>query len=400
MQRFHLHVVQGREAPRTLDLLAESAALASSAAVRQGYSVLSVQAVRSDSFTLPRLRFGTRQRPFDVPVFAEQLRDLLAAGLSVIEAALTLRSAKEGDDAGTLDGLIHSMRNGEPLSQALADQGCFPALLVALVRASEQTSDLPQALSRYLEHHARVSELRHRLSAIAIYPAVLVVVSTLVLAFLLLYVMPKFARVFEGMTGDLPWSARAMIWWSQWLQGYGPWVLGLLAAAAIAVLSFVLSGSLLERLQSLALSIPGVRPQLRILVLARWYRATGMLVEGGFPLPEALGLANELLPKSFLDRGTAVQSALRDGLSPATAYAAQGMATPIAAQLILAGERTGGMGAVLTRTAQFHEAETTRWLERSMRTLEPVVMALMGLGIGIVVVLMYMPIFELASSIQ
>ena len=400
MQRFHLHVVQGRETPRTLELLAESPAQASAAAVRQGYSVLAVRTVQSNSFALPKFRVLASARPFGVSVFAEQLRDLLAAGLSVIEAVTTLRSAKAGDDAQTLDGLIRSLRNGEPLSQALAAQGCFPALLIALVRASEQTSDLPQALARYLEHHARVSELRHRLSAIAIYPVVLVVVSTLVLGFLLLYVMPRFARVFEGMSGDLPWSARAMMWWAQWLHGHGPWVFGLLALAAIAVLGLVFGGLLRERLQSLALSVPGVRSHLRVLVLARWYRATGMLVEGGFPLPEALALANELLPRAFVEKGEAVQSALRNGLSPAKAYESQGMATPIAAQLILAGEQTGGLGGVLTRTAQFHEAETTRWLESSMRTLEPVVMALVGLGIGVVVVLMYMPIFELASAIQ
>jgi general secretion pathway protein F len=76
------------------------------------------------------------------------------------------------------------------------------------------------------------------------------------------------------------------------------------------------------------------------------------------------------------------------------------MATPIAEQLLIAGERTGDLGAVLTRVAQFHEAEVSRALERTMRALEPLVMVMIGLGVGVVVVLMYMPIFELASAIQ
>ena len=91
---------------------------------------------------------------------------------------------------------------------------------------------------------------------------------------------------------------------------------------------------------------------------------------------------------------------VREGRSPAEAHTRAGMATPVAEQLLLAGERTGDLGTVLSRIAQFHEAEVTRGLERTMRTLEPVVMVLIGLGVGIVVVLMYLPIFELASAIQ
>lgn len=86
---------------------------------------------------------------------------------------------------------------------------------VKLVQASELTSDLPQTLTRFLEHQQRVSEVRHRLSSTAIYPLLLIGVGGLVMGFVLLYVMPRFARVFEGMSGELPWSARAMVTWSE-----------------------------------------------------------------------------------------------------------------------------------------------------------------------------------------
>jgi general secretion pathway protein F len=125
-----------------------------------------------------------------------------------------------------------------------------------------------------------------------------------------------------------------------------------------------------------------------------------MLVEGGIPLPQALQLANGLLPEALRPGGAAVLQAVNQGLSPSAAHAKAGMATPIAEQLMLAGERTGDLGGVLTRVAQFHDAEVSRSLERGMRALEPVVMVLIGVGVGVVVVLMYMPIFELASAIQ
>jgi general secretion pathway protein F len=143
-----------------------------------------------------------------------------------------------------------------------------------------------------------------------------------------------------------------------------------------------------------------LRRRLRTYFLARWYRATGMLVEGGIPLASSLALTQGLLPLGLRAGGDQVAQAVREGLSPARAHARGGMATPVAEQLLLAGERSGDLGGVLSRIAQFHEAEVSRSLERSMRALEPVVMVLIGLGVGVVVVLMYLPIFELASAIQ
>ncbi len=95
-----------------------------------------------------------------------------------------------------------------------------------------------------------------------------------------------------------------------------------------------------------------------------------------------------------------MEAGIRDGLSPSDAHSRAGMATPVAEQLLRAGERTGDLGSVLTRIAQFHEAEVSRSLEQTMRALEPLVMVLIGVGVGAVVVLMYMPIFELASALQ
>jgi general secretion pathway protein F len=124
------------------------------------------------------------------------------------------------------------------------------------------------------------------------------------------------------------------------------------------------------------------------------------LIDGGIPLVEALALSRGLLPSPMLGNADAVRDAVRDGLSPSAAHARGLMLTPVAEQLMLAGERTGDLGAVLVRIAQFHEAEVSRSLERLMKVLEPAVMVFIGVGVGVVVVLMYLPIFELASAIQ
>ena len=396
--RVKLRVVQGSSAPRLVELQAPTLADAQAQAVAQGLVVLGVQG--SAGGVQRSVVSRTAGSRFDVPVFAEQLRDLLLAGLSVIEALDAQRRGAKGSAATVIDALERQLREGKTLSAALAADPVFPALLVALVKASELTSDLAQCLTRYLEHETRVAEIRHRLTSTAIYPLLLIGVGTLVLLFLLFSVMPRFARIFEGMTGDLPWSAQAMVAWSQGLRAYGIWWLAAGLLVALSAISVAASASLRGRLLGSLLDHPLVSERLKVYFLSRWYRATGMLVQGGIPLPQALSLANPLLPLGMRSGGLQVEEGVREGLSPSAAHARAGMVTPVAEQLMLAGERTGDLGTVLTRIAHYHEAEVSRTLERTMRALEPIVMVLIGVGVGIVVVLMYMPIFELASAIQ
>jgi len=396
--RVQLNVAQGKGLPRCIELEAASLAEARQQAVSQGYAVLSCRpaGLNWGALLAPR-RAG---KPIDVAVFIEQLRDLLVAGLSVIEALDALRRGAKGASTAVIECLERQLREGKTLSDALAADAAFPPLLVALVKASELTSDLPQTLSRFLEHEQRVAEVRHRLVSTAIYPLLLMSVGSLVLLFLLFYVMPRFARVFEGMTGDLPWSARAMVAWSHVLAQQGIWWgCGLLLIAVVGGVALSAPATRTRLLQRVLAWGP-LHERLTTYFLSRWYRATGMLVQGGIPLPQALGLSNGLLPLSLRAGGQAVLRAVNDGHAASAAHVRAGMATRIAEQLMLAGERTGDLGAVLMRVAHFHEAEVSRSLERTMRTLEPVVMVFIGLGVGLVVVLMYLPIFELAAAIQ
>lgn len=396
--RVQLNVAQGKGLPRRIELEAASLAEARQQAEHQGYAVLSCRSAGWSwgALTSPR-RSGN---PLDVAVFIEQLRDLLVAGLSVIESLDALRRGAKGASAQAIERLERQLREGKTLSDALATDAVFPPLLVALVRASELTSDLPQTLARFLEHEQRVTEVRHRLVSTAIYPLLLTGVGSLVLLFLLFYVMPRFARVFEGMADDLPWSARLMVAWSHALATQGGWWLGGLLVLVLIVVGVLSSPTARTRLVQRVLAWGPLHERLTTYFLSRWYRATGMLVQGGIPLPQALSLSNGLLPTSMRVAGQAVVQGVNDGLSPSTAHVRAGMATPIAEQLMLAGERTGDLGGVLMRIAHFHEADVSRSLERTMRALEPVVMVCIGLGVGLVVVLMYLPIFELAAAIQ
>lgn len=384
--------------PTRIELEALTLEEATGQAIRQGYTVLSCR--RAGLGLAGLLPASTRRTRFDTLVFVEQLHDLLVAGLSVVEALDALRRGATDKDRVVVERLERALRTGEALSGALAEQAVFPSLLIALVRASELTSDLSQALARFLEHERKAAEVRHRVASVSIYPALLMAVGSLVLLFLFFYVMPRFARVFDGMHGDLPWSARAMLAWASVLREHTAAVTLGFAALIVAVVALGASRNMRSRFSSQLLAWGPLHTRLRTYFLARWYRATGMLVSGGIPLADALRLSVTLLPLALHVSGQRVEASVRDGLSPSAAHASAGMATPVAEQLMRAGERTGDLGAVLTRIARFHESEVTRELERTMRAIEPIVMVAIGLAVGLVVVLMYLPIFELAAAIQ
>jgi general secretion pathway protein F len=400
--RFSLEVVQGRSAPRTLVLSASTIADAQQQARQSGFVVLSARSLEP---TWARWGTGhstsarTSISRSDLVIFLEQLQSLLQAGLSVIESLETLLKGGKTAWQGLLSALVTRLRQGHTLSAAMALEACFPELLVSMIRSAELTSNLPQALGRFLDHERRSSEVRHQIRSVALYPLILIGIGGLVMLFLLFYVMPRFARVFESMN-NLPWSAQAMVSWSHALKAHGlDFMLFASGAVALLIAGFS-STSLRARLVARVLNARLFASHLRVYFLARWYRTTGMLVEGGIPLPDAVHLSVQVLPMGLQADGVLVEQGMRDGLSPSEAYGKAGMATAVVEQLLRAGERSGDVGLMLSRAATFHENEVAKTLTNTMRVMEPLVMAVIGIGGGVIVVLMYLPIFELASAIQ
>ena len=138
----------------------------------------------------------------------------------------------------------------------------------------------------------------------------------------------------------------------------------------------------------------------RIYQLARFYRTLGMLLRGGTPIVPAMGMASGLLSVALQERLGGASVAIKEGQSISQAMEGHDLTTPVALRMLRVGERTGRMGEMMERIAAFHDDETARWVELFTRLFEPILMAAIGIVIGVIVVLMYLPIFELAGAIQ
>lgn len=347
------------------------------------------------------LRAGRGQR-FPLLLFTQELLALVSAGLSVIEALEALAD-KDGDATrrAVLSRLAAQLREGQRLSVAMQQQpAVFPPLFVGVVQAAENTSDLPRTLARYLDYESRAQAVRHKVVSAAIYPAILVVVGGAVCLFLLGYVVPRFAAVYQGNGRELPWASQLLMQWGALARAHAAPLLAALIAA-LAALAWQIRGSLARGgWIHLLRGLPGAAPKLRVLSLSRLYLTAGMLMAGGIPLHQALKLCASVVEPAAAAALDAVRRRIEAGEALSDALERHGLSTPVALRLLRVGEQSGQLGEMLVRTANFYDDEVSRWIERFSRAFEPVLMAAIGLVIGLIVILLYMPVFELAGSLQ
>jgi general secretion pathway protein F len=300
-----------------------------------------------------------------------------------------------------LQRLLAGLHEGQRFSSVLAAQpALFPPLYVGIVRAAEGTSDLPRALARYIDYQQRIDTVRAKIVSASIYPVILLLVGGAVSAFLIGYVVPKFAEVYHGAGRDLPWMSQLMLDWGQFAARHGTALaLGALALAALAVAAvrrLVQTGGIARLLARL----PGIGERARIYELSRLYLTLGMLSEGGITIVNAIETVQPMVSSSVRNGLAAARAAIESGQPLSNAFEANGLTTPISLRMLRVGERTGEMGPMLTQSAAFYDGEISRWIDRFTRTFEPLLMAAIGLVVGAIVVLLYMPIFDLAGDMS
>jgi general secretion pathway protein F len=349
-----------------------------------------------------RLKISRRRARLALVPFTNELVALLDAGLSLVEAIEGL-TEKERDPAvrGVLEGIRQRLYEGQSLSVALGEfPSSFPTLYVATVRASERSGSISQALHRFVTYQERIDLVKQQLINASIYPAVLLGVGTLVVLFLVGYVVPRFSGIYEEIGGDLPFASRMLMQWGRLLEAHGPLMLGGLVAVLAVIVQLSLQPSSRAALGRVIARIPTIRYQLQLYQLARLYRTVGMLLRGGLPLVTAFDMTAGLLAAGAQPRLAAATRAVREGRSLTESLTAHALTTPVAERMLRVGERSGNMGEMMERVAEFYDAEMSRWVDVATRLIEPVMMTVIGLLIGGIVVLMYFPIFELAGSIR
>ena len=360
---------------------------------QSGLHVLSIDETEERSQTRP-------SKNFPLLLFTQEFLALLEAGLNVVEALETLRRKENVPNVrDVLDRLIHGLREGKSFSDVLSPYPeIFPAIYMAGVRASEQSGLLQQTLTRYVVYRLHLDAVRKKIVSSAIYPAVLISAGALVTLFLLGYVVPKFSLILENTARNASLASRMLLDLGLLIAANRTLVWGILIGLTLLAAGGISRKDIRSRIAARLSELPVIRPFMYSMSLARFYRTVALLLDAGIPLVKALEMASSLLPSGATIELAEVRERVRSGKSLSAAMSGTSLLTPIAESLIKVGERSGKLAEMMERAARFLDEELMRRTDWFVRLFEPLLMAFLGLIVGAVVVLMYMPIFDLVGS--
>ena len=340
------------------------------------------------------------QKKFSLDVFTERFLSLQKAGLNVTQS-IEILGKRETAEKNVYENIIKHLREGASLSDALtAIPDVFPPLYIAAVKSSERTSNLVEAMERYLKYSRQTAMIRRRVLSAITYPCVLLALGIVVLFFLLLFVVPSFSVIYDDVLDGLSFPAQMMITMGQFMHENKGWVT-LVTALSFAALFFCTAHPVWrKKLFFTVLSIGPLRRRAETFQLSGFFRTWGMLLEGGIPVMEAMKIASELLTLTHPQTLNTCATLISQGISPARVLANANLGDEVAVSLIEAGENSGNIAAMLSKVADFYDTDMEIEIDRFVRLLEPLLMICIGLIIGAVIVLMYFPIFDLVGGIH
>lgn len=379
---------------------ADAVAVARQLAVRPA-DIVKLQALDAAPAAAVSARAG-RKVAFPLRLFSQELAVLLDAGIPLFEALVTLREKEStGSTAEVLSSVIAALEQGQNFAQALRGRPeAFSSLFIASIEASQRTGQIAQALRRHAEYLAWLQALRDKLVGALIYPAILIAAGSLVMLFLTVFVVPRFAQIYDDLGGDLPWLSRVMLGFGQFV-GANPalvaiGVAGLIAGVVLAWRSPRVRAALAAQLWTM----PYVGERMRLVELSALYRTLGLLLQAGVTAVPAMQASGELVSPSLRVSLADATRRVREGARLSDSLEAAGLTTPVSLRMMRVGEHSGELGNMLERAATFYDEELARFTEWIGRVVSPALMLVMGVMIGGVVVLMYLPIFQVAEQIR
>jgi general secretion pathway protein F len=345
---------------------------------------------------------GSRSTGLSLLLFSQELLALLEGGLTIVESVDVLAEKEARPAVHNLYARIaRGLVEGKSFSTCIEDvPDVFPPLYVGIVRSAEKTSNLGAALSRFIDYQTRVEAVRAKIVSASIYPCILILVGLGVIGFLGTYVVPKFATLYRGTGRSLPLMSEWLLAWGTWVSGHALQFVVILLLAVGATWAGLRIARARGSITAFLARLPVLSERVRIYGLTRLYLTLGMLLEGGLPVVEALRLARATLSADLRPQLDAAALQITNGESLSEAFERAGLTTPVSARFMRVGEHSGRLGEMLNRSARYYDGEISRWIERFTRTFEPLLMVAIGAVVGLIVVLLYMPIFDLAGSFQ
>ena len=348
-------------------------------------------------------RLNRRVKSTELLVFTRQLSTVVSAGLPLLQGLDILAEQTEDQSFAAIIGQVgQDVENGDSFSDSLRQfNRAFPDLYVSMVRAGEAGGDLDGVLMQLADYIEATEELKRRIKSAMTYPVVAFGMILLISAGLIIWVVPQFAQIFEGLGGQLPAPTRFLIAVSDVLRSWRAFiVLGALIAAIVGVKMYAKTPPGRFQLDAIKLRLPIFGKLLRKVAISRFTRTLSTLTRSGVPILQALEIVertagNEVYAKAIREAGDSV----RNGETLADPLARSEQFPAMVTRMIGIGEKSGALESMLMKISEFYDSEVRATVDAMTSLIEPLLIMMMGIVVGGIVIALFMPIMQMSSLV-
>lgn len=371
---------------------------------QMGYFVVSVEEVKTSLRKRELHIFGARVKSKEIAIFTRQFATMINAGLPLIKC-LSILAQQTGSQvlSDIISDCSKEVEAGRSLSDALSKHPeAFNDLYVAMVRSGELGGMLDDVLLRVADQLERDAEIRQKIKSAMTYPIVVLGITIIIVTAMLMFVVPRFAKMFNDLGGKLPTYTQMLVNISHFLAGWG----GLVVIAAIigiviAYRRFKATDGGRMTLDRIKLRLPLVGTLFHKTAMSKFSRTLGTLISAGVPILGALEITGEttgnMVVTKALDK---VRAGVKEGETIAQPLTKEDIFPPMVTQMIAIGEETGALDVMLAKVSEFYDSEVNASMDSFASIIEPVLLVVLGGAVGSIVIALYLPIFKVITLIK
>ncbi|MDF2592893.1 MAG: type secretion system protein [Clostridia bacterium] len=338
----------------------------------------------------------------DIALFCRQLYTMLNAGVTLINCLDILKMQTENKKLQGIIGKLHQdVQKGMTFSQALRESNAFPELLINMVMAGEVSGNLDTIMSRLAVHFEKENHIRNKIKGALVYPIFIAVLTTLVVIFLLTFVLPTFISMFEGSGVEVPALTRGLVSTSEFIRKFWYIVLGIIIGVSYSISNLVRTENGKLAIDRALMRIPVVKGTIQKMYTSRFTRTLSTLMASGIPLIQALESVAKVVNNKPVEKAlVSTIDDVRKGINLSIPIKNTNLFPPMVYYMISIGEESGSIDDLLERTAQFYDEELDESIKKMMGLIEPTMIVFMAVIVGLIVVSIALPMFDMLKTVK
>lgn len=339
----------------------------------------------------------------DIVVFSRQLATMVDAGIPLVSGLDILGEQMENKTfSDVICRIRDTVETGSSLSEALSRHPrVFSSLFVNMVKAGESSGMLDEILDRIATYLEKTSNLQKKVRSALIYPSIITIMAIIITAVLLLKVIPVFKEIFAGFGAVLPKPTQVLINISDFLTRYFFFSVGAIAIVVFVVLRYAKTERGGLRCDTFKLNMPVFGPLLRKVAVSKFTRTLSTLVKSGVPILNSLDIVGRTADNKVIERAVVkIRSSIKDGENIAEPLLKSRVFPPMVVRMVSVGEQTGELEKMLSKIADFYDAEVDAAISGLTSIIEPLIIVFLGVVIGTIVICMFLPIFKISTIIS